>query len=220
MRVIAPLFVAIMIAMTSVTGATSISVPDNFAFPRVTLQAAWLPAAGFTIGNTSSLTGGSNNFMIGGTLGFGGDFAGQYRMTSFNIPTQKIGTNNQQTTGMLNEFNVLYKIDKHVAVYAGATYTVGKLLNTDNNTEQSSNNIGVQIGGMLDVSVYRGLSAFADYSIGSQIAQFAIGLEYRYIDIATLNLAYYNIQQYSLSYSGGNTSYTLQGPALGMSLDL
>ena len=153
-------------------------------------------------------------------MGFGSDFAGQYRATTLNVPAQKIGGFDQQIDGMLNEFNLLYKIDKHVAVYVGATYTFGKMTNNDKSSEDKSSSVGVQIGGMLNVPIYSELSGFSDYSIGSQIAQFSIGLEYRVIDAATVNVAYYNIQQYSLSYSGGNTSYMMQGAALGFSFDI
>jgi len=220
MRKTSLLIVIIIMAALSSASAASISVPENFAFPHVSLEVAWLPGSGFTVGNATNLSGGSKNMMLGATLGFGGDFAGQYRATTLNVPAQKISGYNQQIDGLLNEFNLLYKIDKHVAVYVGATYTFGKMTNIDRSTEEKSDNLGVQIGGMLDVPIYRELSGFADYSIGSQIAQFSIGLEYQIIAAATVNVAYYNIQQYSLSYSGGNTSYMMQGAALGFSFDI
>ncbi|MFA6074493.1 MAG: hypothetical protein WCV63_00690 [Negativicutes bacterium] len=220
MKKTALILVIIVIAVMSSVHASSIAVPENFTFPRITIQGAWLPGAGYSVGSASNLSGGSSNFMLGGTLGFGGGFAGQYRGTTLNVPAQKIGNFNQKVDGMLNEFNVLYKIDKYVAVYAGATYTFGKLVNNDTKNEEKSNSFGVQIGGMLDVPIYRELSGFADYSIGSQIAQFAIGLEYRVISAATVNVAYYNIQQYSLNYSGGITGYTMQGAAIGFSVDI
>ncbi|MEI6286721.1 MAG: hypothetical protein WCP79_09500 [Bacillota bacterium] len=220
MRRTALFLVIFMLVAVSSVSAASISVPENFAFPHVTVQGAWLPGAVYSVGNSANLSGGNKNFMLGGTLGFGGDFAGQCRVTTLNVPLQKISGANQQVDGMLNEFNLLYKVDKNVIVYIGTTYTIGKMTNTTNSTEENSNSLGLQIGGMLDVPIYQELSGFADYSIGSQIAQFSIGLEYRVVDAATLNLAYYNIQQYSLNYSGGNTSYTMQGAAVGFSFDI
>ena len=214
------LLIMAMLVITSSGGAASISVPEKFAFPHITVQGAWLPGAVYSVGSSGNLAGGNQNFMLGGTLGFGGDFAGQCRVTTLNVPTQKISGVNQQVDGLLNEFNLLYKVDKNVIVYIGSTYTIGKMTNTTTNTEEKSNSFGLQIGGMLDVPIYQELSGFADYSIGSQIAQFSIGLEYRVVDAATLNLAYYNIQQYSLNYSGGNTSYTMQGAAVGFSFDI
>ena len=212
-----------LFVFTECAAATSISMPKNFDLTAITLQGAWLPATSITINNgaSSNLNGGSRNFLVAGTLGMGGDVALQARMTTLNFPAALFQGNSVQENGYLGEANALYRIDKHVIVYGGVTYTFGNVNNITLDSSSPISSLGIQIGGMVGVPIYKDVSGFLDYSLGTQIAQFAIGLEYQVNSFSTVDLAYYNVQQYSLHVEGmSNTGYSMNGPALGLSFSI
>lgn len=138
-------------------GATSIDLSVS--------SASVTPDYGSKLDGSSSLSGAI-------TTGLGGDFALQYKYNNYKTDDPTVKS---------QEFNLLYKLDKGLAVFAGDVRNEMTYTNTVN---------GLQVGLIGTVPIAERTNAYGIVGTGNKINSYEVGIGYQIAKNTELNVAY------------------------------
>jgi hypothetical protein len=163
------------------------------------------------------------NVEFGITTGLGSNFAVQYngfntksKVTAF--PDGAGGTYNDQATLKVQEFNVLYKLDKNVSAFVGMAKVKGEV-NSDGFVMSSTGKNKVQIGLIGTTKLADKTTAYAQVGVASDYMSYKIGVSQEIAPNLELNLDYSRTNAKKLSFddgAGGRTDVDVTTKGIGL----
>ena len=157
---------------------------------------------------------------FGITTGLGNNFALQY--SNFNGKSKNTtlddgagGTYDVQGTLKVQEFNVLYKLDKNVSAFAGLVKVKGEVTDSGITTTSSGKN-KVQFGLIGSTKLGDKTTAYAQVGFASSYTNWKIGVSQEIAPNLELNLDYRSISAKKLNFAGTDTDITSKGLGLGV----
>ena len=215
-------------AIFAMAAATMLTTNVGFASPQTDYTAGQTSVdvmyrqSGIDVkgdGWTDSL-GKKGNVEFGITTGLGNNLAIQYN--GFNAKSKNTalsdgagGTYNEQGTLKVQEFNVLYKLDKNVSAFAGLVKVKGEITDTGVSTSSNSKN-KVQFGLIGSTKLAEKTTAYAQVGFASQYTNWKIGVSQEIAPNLELNLDYRSISAKKLNFAGTDIDLTNKGLGLGV----
>jgi len=161
------------------------------------------------------------------TEGLGNKFAMQYtysdaksKETAFTNPLPESGTYTYNEDGGLRtqEFNILYKIDKHLSVYTGVVRVKGNI-NSDGYAFTSEAKNKMQFGLIGSTKLAAETTAYAQLGVASDYTKWKLGVAQEIAPNLELNVDYARVQAKKMNFNGelGNVDITTKGIGIGVS---
>ncbi|MDR3588577.1 MAG: hypothetical protein P4N41_02850 [Negativicutes bacterium] len=159
------------------------------------------------------------------TIGLGNKFAFQYRNFEPKSDDTLLGYGYVRDTRLplkvnskiaFNEFNVLYKVDKNVAAFAGLLTAKGTL-NFLSGPSLSTNTKNLwQVGLVGSTSIADKTTLWGSVGVGSNLTNWEVGVSYAFAPSWEFNVNYREIEAKKLSYSGYDVDAKSKGLGLGL----
>ena len=147
------------------------------------------------------------NLDFGITTGLGSNFALQYngfnaKSKATSLPDGDGSSYNEQGTLKIQEFNVLYKLDKNVSAFAGLVKVKGEI-SADGSTMSSSIKNKVQLGLIGTTKLADKTTAYAQVGFASDYTNWKIGVSQEIAPNLELNVDYRKTSAKKLSFNDG-----------------
>lgn len=177
-----------------------------------------------------SLDGNNSNFDGGITFGLGNKFAFQWLNQNSKSKTYSgtisdgvdTATGSVYTKLTANQFNLLYKLDKNFATFAGFTQAKNDL--TVNGTFNGSAFSGTaggktingwQLGFVGSFPMGENFTGYGTVGFGNKIENFEVGVSYAMAKNTELNLFYKSVKYKDLEFEDADGKYDLKVDGLG-----
>lgn len=166
--------------------------------------------------NGKKLDGKHSNIDGSITVGIGNDFAIQYRQADYKgtldnawFKTRRLNT---------QEFNLLYKIDKNVSVFAGFNKAYYTILVPGMELKGRENN-GWQVGALAVKSIAPKTSLYGVVAAGADHRKYELGVAYAFKKDMEINLSYMDFKYSDMDVPrGGDADIRVKGLACGVTL--
>jgi len=214
-----------MAAATMLTTSVGFAAPlSDYSAGKTSVDLTWRQSDVNVKGpDYSDSLGKKGNLEFGITTGLGNNLAIQYN--GFNAKSKNTalsdgsgGTYNAQGTLKVQEFNVLYKLDKNVSAFAGLVKVKGEI--TDDGDSMSSNSKNkVQFGLIGSTKLSEKTTAYAQVGVASSFTNWKIGISQEIAPNLELNVDYRRTQAKKMSFDNGlgDVDVTAKGLGLGVS---
>lgn len=193
--------VAIVCSMLIVSPGFASPLAD-YSLGKTAVDISWMPnlnmkdqfAATYMeyAGEWSEHNGKKGNFAWGLTTGLGGKWAVQYRQ--FNPESKRSNDEVPSYYGMkTQEFNVLYKVDNNLSLFAGwhqAKYTSSDTYNGARTTRTADNKDVLQAGLVGTMKIAPKTLLYGIAGIGKDLANYETGVSYEVAKDLEFNLFY------------------------------
>lgn len=166
------------------------------------------------------------NFDGAVTVGLGNKFAFQYRHFSpKSAATSFVDSEGELSIGTLqmrtNEFNILHKVDKSVAVLAGVITTSGVATDQEVGSYETSNvhaKTFWHVGLVASTEIAKKTTLWAGASVGTDLFNYEVGLSYALSPNWEVNVNYrgMDLRKLSSDHSHPQGNVKLQGLGLGI----
>lgn len=189
--------------------------------------------------NTGTIDGSSMtfdkkyNFDGAITVGLGNNFAFQYRnfeSKSGDTSLGKVYVNDHPTWPSLNskitfnEYNILYKLDKNVAAFAGLLSAKGTLnlsggvdgYTLYNGSLPTDTKNYWQVGLVGSTKIANKTTLWGSVGVGSNLTNWEVGVSYEFAPSWEFNVNYRDVEAKKLAYSGCNVDAKAKGLGLGI----
>ena len=218
-------------AILTMTAGAMLATSIGFAAPlndysagKTSVDVTWRQSSldATSQGATDSLSKkGSMEFGI--TTGLGDNFAFQYtnannKSKDTNLPDGSGGTYRENGSLKMQEFNVLYKLDKNVSAYVGMVNLKGTINDTDAGTSSGSKN-KLQFGVMGSTKLADKTAAYAQIGVASSFNSWKIGIAQEIAPNLELNVDYRRTQAKKMNFDNGlgDVDMTAKGLGVGIS---
>jgi len=230
-------FIFAIIAILALTGVCSASPLMNYSKGKASIDLTIRPGYVniFTsVGSSETKDADKNNFEGTITYGLGHNIALQYRNTTGNsetFPITVFGLTNNNARSTLNaqEFNILYKLNKNVAVYLGWVQAkVGQPAGEYNIStgiarlfDDYAKKNDYQVGLVGTKKLGPKLTGYASAATGKYITNYEIGIGYEVAKNVEFNLGYKNTKYKDFAVSNHGLllftyDYQIKGLAYGL----
>lgn len=158
---------------------------------------------------------------VGVTVGLGGNFAFQYNGSYYeskntNVPAWST-TSDSKTKFQSNEYNVLYKLDKHVSGFVGVNRVQAKAFGADGSwNETSKSESRFQAGLIGTTTLAKNLVGYANVGVGNDLVKWGIGVGYQFAPGLEFNVDYAETKMNDLEFNGYNSDTTAKGLGFGV----
>lgn len=214
-----------MAAATMLTTSVGFAAPlSDYSTGKTSVDLTWRQSDVTVKGpDYSDSLGKKGNMEFGITSGLGNNLAIQYN--GFNAKSKNTalddgagGTYDAQGTLKVQEFNVLYKLDKNVSAFAGLVKVKGEITDTGITTTSNSKN-KVQFGLIGSTKLAEKTTAYAQVGVASDFTNWKVGVSQEIAPNLELNVDYHRIQAKKLSFNGGlgDVDVTAKGLGVGIS---
>jgi hypothetical protein len=213
-----------MVAATMLTTSVGFASPLNdYSAGKTQVDLTWrqsdVKAEGdSTDGNFNK----KGNMEFGITTGLGNNFALQYN--NFNGKSKDTdftnagGAFSAAATLKMQEFNVLYKVDKNLSVYTGIASVKGSFDSTIGNSESDTKN-KVQFGVIGNTKLSDKTTAYAKIGVASGMTNWKVGVSQELAPNLELNLDYGSLKVNKMAFNNGmgDVDMTAKGIGVGVS---
>jgi opacity protein-like surface antigen len=155
------------------------------------------------------------------TSGLGNNLAIQYRQFDTNSKARNNSTQNRLNT---KEFNVLYKVNKNIAVYTGIMQIKDTYDIAPSTSLSSENSNRWQCGLIGTTKLANKLTGYAAIAAGENLENYELGVAYKIATHLDFNLSYRQINANKVALKGfnrpgadSNVDYTVKGLGCGIS---
>lgn len=145
----------------------------------------------------------------GATVGLGHKLALQYRYTD-----SQMKPNEAEVNFRTQEYNLRYKVDKNVSIYAGQMHA--RLGVTGPTTAEVSRNV-FQVGAQYQAPISKRLVGWGAMGFGSNMQHYEAGIGYKVADNLDLDLMYQYTEVKDFKDDGDNVAATSKGLYAGLS---
>ncbi|MCX7781077.1 MAG: hypothetical protein N2491_09230 [Negativicutes bacterium] len=156
--------------------------------------------------NGGKADGKSSNFDGSVTIGIGNKFAVQYRQMDTETDIDKLNA---------QEFNVLYKVNKHVSAFTGFAKTYYSVRG-DNIEYKGPNNNHWQVGLIGHTPLFDKTTAYGIIAAGNDIRSWEVGVAYAFAKNVEFNVLYRDFKANNLAYPGENVDARVKGLGYGL----
>jgi len=176
--------------------------------------------------------GKSDNMAYDLTVGLGHKWAIQYQHDSIDSKSMGIYGYSGSLQGKAEAVNVLYKLDKNVAAFAGWTKATADISGSDLSTAGITVDVskinGYQAGFVGTLPLQKNLTAFSTVGFGNKITNYELGMAYQLDKNLEFNVGYRYTKykgnetvSYSSSYGSyiidsGTDNFTIKGMECGI----
>jgi len=133
-----------------------------------------------------------NNVEWGITTGLGNNFAIQY--IGYDTKTKNTYVADFGTSGKgelkTSEYNLLYKIDEHVAAYAGIVQSKWTISGDSFDSSSTDNKSKVQFGVIGSTKIADKTTAYASFAVASDVTNWKLGVSQEIAPNVAINLDY------------------------------
>lgn len=144
------------------------------------------------------------NLDFGTTIGLGKDFAFQYNNYNAKSKDTSIsGIPGYKVTYKSQEFNVLYKLQKNVAVYTGINQVSGSFTTPTNDYDTKTYDRW-QLGLVGTTKLADKLTGYATVAAGDKITKWGVGVGYEFAPHMEFNVDYTSIKADDVEFSDVN----------------
>lgn len=213
-----------MAAATMVTTSVGFAAPLNdYSAGKTQVDLTWRQ----NDVNTKSIMGDADfskkgNMEFGITTGLGNNFALQYN--NYNAKSKDTdfvnagGPFTANANLKMQEFNVLYKVDKNLSVYTGIASVKGNFNSTNGNPESDTKN-KIQFGVIGSTKLAEKTTAYAQAGLASNLTNWKIGVSQEVAPNVELNLDYGSLQVKKMAFNNGmgDVDMTSKGFGFGVS---
>lgn len=215
-----------MVAATMImtTGVGFASPQTDYSAGKTSIDVMWRNA-----GVTAKSTGADNdldkkgNLDFGITTGLGSNFAIQYagydaKSALTTLPGDSGGTYQEDGNLKIQEFNILYKIDKNVSVYTGLV-SAKSTVSSEGQSFSSDNKKKVQFGIIGSTKVADKTTVYGQIGVASDFTNWKVGVSQEVAQNVEVNIDYRSIQAKKLKFDGGvgDADITAKGLGFGVS---
>jgi len=163
------------------------------------------------------------NIEFGITTGLGNNFALQYtnansKSKDTNLPDGAGSTYRENGSLKMQEFNVLYNLDKNVSVYTGIVSLKGNV-DAEGGAPSSSSKSKLQFGVMGSTKLGDKTTAYAQVGVASSFTNWKVGISQEVAPNLELNIDYRRTQAKKMSFDNGlgDVDMTAKGIGVGVS---
>lgn len=222
MKIVFMMFLAVML----ISGMVSASPLTDYTAGQTAIDFNWRPNLNLDYTDSSATVGldsSGGNYDLGVTVGLGKKFAFQYANQHVKSNINNIIAGGPNYTDLTaNHFNLLYQLDKNVAVFAGyarAANDIVALPPLPSMTVEGRTASSCQFGVVGSFPLGKKLTAYGIAGFGPHIDSLEAGLGYDFTKNTELNVFYKSVKYKELEY---NTipDYKIDIKARGMGLGL
>jgi len=177
---------------------------------EVNIGTSALPAMSIGGDGANTTTSGVKHRIYGGaTVGLGHKLALQYRYTD-----SQMKPNEEEVNFRTQEYNLRYKVDKNVSIYAGEMHA--RLGLTGPDSGEISRNI-FQVGAQYQAPISKRLVGWGAMGFGSNMQHYEAGIGYKVADNLDLDLMYQYTEVKDFKTDVGSDAVTSKGLYAGLS---
>lgn len=225
MKKISLIATVMIFALSSVAFASPLT---DFSQGKVAVDINFRPDADITCSGslTGSVKGKNDNIDLGATIALGNKFAFQYKNSnqktkdhSLTLTNPPLTINVARTEIEAQEYNILYKIDKGFAAFAGITNAKASITGISNPVSYPGKSIsGYQVGIIGNTPIGKNLNAYGIIGVGDKITSFEFGVGYEIAKNTELNLFYKDAKYKDLEVQtlNGKSDATVKGMGYGL----
>ncbi|MDT8902402.1 hypothetical protein [Anaeroselena agilis] len=207
------LIVTMLVLGCSVASASPLM---DYSAGKVAVDVASRPNQSNDWSGLTSYGGKGGNYDLGLTFGLGDKFALQIAHQKansklFTAANQTLTVSNGNTETTANQINILYKLDKNFAAFAGythsrtdLTFSAGSIIKGRyffvGSSAQGKNANGYQIGFVASAPLGDRLTGYAVAGVGNRIENFEFGVGYALAANTELNLYYRSTKHKDLEF--------------------
>ena len=159
------------------------------------------------------------NLDFGITTGLGNNFALQYTNSNAKSKNTSLvdagGPFTAKGTLKMQEFNVLYKVDKNLSVYTGIASIKGKV-DSDGGSFSNSSKNKVQFGLIGSTKLAEKTTAYAQVGFASNLTNWKVGVSQEIAPNLELNVDYRRTQAKKLDFGTGIGDVDMTAKGLGV----
>jgi predicted porin len=217
--------ILVMTAATMVTTSLGFAAPlSDYSAGKTSVDLTWRQSSldANSQGATDALSK-KGNMEFGITTGLGNNFALQYtnansKSKDTDLPDGAGGTYRENGSLKMQEFNVLYKLDKNVSAYVGMVNLKGTINDEGSGTASGSKN-KLQFGVMGSTKLADKTTAYAQVGVASSFTNWKIGISQEVAPNLELSIDYRRTQAKKMSFDNGlgDVDMTAKGIGVGLS---
>ncbi|SEJ71267.1 hypothetical protein SAMN05660742_11497 [Propionispira arboris] len=212
-----------MAAVTMLTTSVGFAAPlDDYSAGKTQVDLTWrqsdVKAEGDSTAGDFNKKG---NMEFGITTGLGNNFALQYN--NFNGKSKDTDFTNgggefsAAATLKMQEFNVLYKVDKNLSVYTGITSVKGSFDSTIGNSESDTKN-KLQFGVIGSTKLGDKTTAYAKVGVASGMTNWKVGVSQEVAPNLELNVDYGSLKVNKMAFNNGMGDVDMTSKGLGFGI--
>lgn len=194
------------VALLFVSGVCAASPLTDYSQGKAAIDITFNPNQDLKVGS-ESYDGKSSNLDGSFTIGVGNRFAVQYRQLDSEAVSNKLN---------VQEFNVLYKVNKHVSAYTGFAKTYYSVFANDGMELKGPNNNHWQVGLIGSAPIYDKTTAYGIVSAGRDLRSWEVGVSYALAKNMELNVLYRDYKAENLSWGGSSADARVKGLGYGL----
>lgn len=193
-------------ALLLISGVCAASPLTDYSQGKAAIDITFNPNQDLKFGS-EAFDGKASNLDGNMTIGLGNRFAVQYRQLDSEAASGKLN---------VQEFNVLYKVNKHVSAYTGFSKSYYSKFEGNGMEWKGPNNNHWQVGFIGSAPIYDKTTAYGIVSTGNDIRSWEVGISYAFTKNVELNILYRDYKVENLSWGGSSLDARVKGLGYGL----